>query len=47
MKNWKKAFLKGLFLNIGAEEQQNYYEQWGKERRYFRTKDKNKLDIGS
>ena len=22
---------KGLFLNIGIEEQQNYYEQWGKE----------------
>ena len=22
---------KGLFLNIGIKEQQNYYEQWGKE----------------
>ena len=22
---------KGLLLNIGIEEQQNYYEQWGKE----------------
>ena len=22
---------KGLFLNIGIEEQQNYYKQWGKE----------------
>ena len=22
---------KGLFLNIGIEEQQNYYEQWDKE----------------
>ena len=21
---------KGLFLNTGIEEQQNYYEQWGK-----------------
>ena len=22
---------KGLFLNIGTEEQQDYYEKWGKE----------------